>query len=380
LLGCLFNDDPLENVKDMITHFLEKALINSSLDVYFANAYFLRVLERQDHLSIGCQLLRIISKAIRRIDIPDLLHGDINLALSIIQPMLSQLFSEEFFELIVSKKLPSSSFLHKAINHYDGNPNAIMTSLHALCSRMELNWEEETLIDLINYIGLSNRFVRPHIMKNLINEVLYNLLKARSSVSEELYALMDELYYQLETIVYHEALRRIQDHEHLVGLANGLTENSSPDFQLKLHAIAGHQEVPLLNLCLRLVSLNQLDDVDHVEWLYSNMQTIHCLRDQDAGNNPDELTTCNLLAQFARRVEVKLRIRLTDAQLISALLLCESHGNFKGKILEVKTGQGKSLIVLAAAFTMTQQGKKVDVITSSHDLAQRDARAYDSFM
>lgn len=79
-------------------------------------------------------------------------------------------------------------------------------------------------------------------------------------------------------------------------------------------------------------------------------------------------------------VFLKRKFRLRDTQKLSVLILL---GNAKSSLLQVSTGEGKSLIVVATAIIKALQGEKVDIITSSSVLAKRDALAnkdiYDFF-
>ena len=59
-----------------------------------------------------------------------------------------------------------------------------------------------------------------------------------------------------------------------------------------------------------------------------------------------------------------------DAQMLSVLLSLQGD---KGRLLEVSTGEGKTLIVAMLAILKAMSGKTVDIVTSSTVLAQRDA-------
>lgn len=65
-------------------------------------------------------------------------------------------------------------------------------------------------------------------------------------------------------------------------------------------------------------------------------------------------------------------------QIIALLLLLNNNKN-KGLIAEVKTGEGKSLIIMFLATLKALKGKKVDIITSSPVLAERDSKQNQQF-
>lgn len=85
----------------------------------------------------------------------------------------------------------------------------------------------------------------------------------------------------------------------------------------------------------------------------------------------------NLLAEaisvVAQANKLVTKHTLRDTQIISTLLLLNSEKNL-GRLLQVSTGEGKSTIVSIFAILQALRGHKVDIITSSPILAERDAK------
>nr|XP_049465269.1 uncharacterized protein LOC125906394 isoform X1 [Anopheles coluzzii]XP_049465270.1 uncharacterized protein LOC125906394 isoform X1 [Anopheles coluzzii]XP_049465271.1 uncharacterized protein LOC125906394 isoform X1 [Anopheles coluzzii] len=77
-----------------------------------------------------------------------------------------------------------------------------------------------------------------------------------------------------------------------------------------------------------------------------------------------------MLAVIDRAIELKRGFKLRDTQLLTILALLV---NDNSTLAQVSTGEGKSLIVVATAIIKALLGEKVDIITSSSVLAQRDA-------
>ena len=66
-------------------------------------------------------------------------------------------------------------------------------------------------------------------------------------------------------------------------------------------------------------------------------------------------------------------------QLVSLSLLVLTSEKQRGRLLEIATGEGKSCIVAMFAVIMAKRNQKVDIITSSPVLAERDAEEWASF-
>ena len=64
---------------------------------------------------------------------------------------------------------------------------------------------------------------------------------------------------------------------------------------------------------------------------------------------------------------------------IISLLFMIYHNNSNGLMEEVRTGEGKSLIIMFEATLKALEGKKIDILTSSPVLAERDSKMFKTF-
>lgn len=93
--------------------------------------------------------------------------------------------------------------------------------------------------------------------------------------------------------------------------------------------------------------------------------------------SPENLLT--LLAIGRQALCYKYKILPYNTQIITVLALLNYGANLKGRIAQVKTGDGKSTIIALMAFVQLCQGKTVDIVSSSRYLAERDADKYSPF-
>ena len=68
-----------------------------------------------------------------------------------------------------------------------------------------------------------------------------------------------------------------------------------------------------------------------------------------------------------------------NTQLMSYCLLLPQRTNKKGRLLEILTGEGKSRVIAMVAATYALLGRKVDIVTSSAVLSQRDEEEWRTF-
>lgn len=78
-----------------------------------------------------------------------------------------------------------------------------------------------------------------------------------------------------------------------------------------------------------------------------------------------------------RVIELEFHFILGEIQIISLIIyIVNNHNN--GLIEEIKTGEGKYLIITLLAIIHCLDGKKVDILTSSSVLAERDSLELDN--
>ncbi len=92
----------------------------------------------------------------------------------------------------------------------------------------------------------------------------------------------------------------------------------------------------------------------------------------------DESALPEILALIRKAVKLELQWEPWDTQLFAVLLFLHSDSN-KGRLIEIATGEGKSLIIAMLAVIRALQGEKVDIVTSQAELARRDSATYKKF-
>lgn len=107
---------------------------------------------------------------------------------------------------------------------------------------------------------------------------------------------------------------------------------------------------------------------------YSEEDVKIWLKDNITENEPnsDDGWIIERLAIISRIFQLKLKTPLRHTQIVSILTLWHNHHNH-GVLIEIGTGEGKTFIGIAFAILKCLNNERVDIITSSKVLAERDA-------
>lgn len=86
-----------------------------------------------------------------------------------------------------------------------------------------------------------------------------------------------------------------------------------------------------------------------------------------------------LIAIAREAIRITFGISPYSTQVLALLGILNHPDLLKGRIAQVRTGEGKSVITTMLAFYNACQGRTVDIISSSRYLAQRDQEKYENF-
>ena len=89
-------------------------------------------------------------------------------------------------------------------------------------------------------------------------------------------------------------------------------------------------------------------------------------RKKDLGSISEEISC------IFKKIKDKYAINPYPVQVMTVLRLSDEILNQKNTIAEVKTGEGKSFIIAVLALVLSKYGHKVDIVTSTEELAWRD--------
>lgn len=91
-------------------------------------------------------------------------------------------------------------------------------------------------------------------------------------------------------------------------------------------------------------------------------------------NIPEKIKSSenDLIALIIKDIEQIKEFTIRDSQIFSLLVLLNKENN-RGKITQILTGEGKTIIIILLAIFMVLKGHKVDIVTSNPVLAIRDS-------
>ena len=129
-----------------------------------------------------------------------------------------------------------------------------------------------------------------------------------------------------------------------------------------------YHQIDLYNEELNILK-NKIKDLNFKEWKSKNEEIL--LNNDSRGR---VFALFNLINRQLQKLPEEKKYDIRPIQLISILILSKQNQRGAGKFLQINTGEGKSLIIQFFASYLAVQGKKVDIVTSSSVLADKDAK------
>ncbi len=172
-------------------------------------------------------------------------------------------------------------------------------------------------------------------------------------------------------------------------LAETASQIPDEDFHAVLERFSGKD--PMVSYPLKEAELAGVSEqYQHIQgycrkWKQASLKELvrmsHALRDKAKECPLSNKDVEKLLAIGWLALKKKFGIKAHSTQLIAllGLLKGEKNEDLKGRIAQIKTGEGKSIIIALMAFTLAMQCRAVDIVSSSQYLAIRDQRKYSGF-
>ncbi|CAF4464266.1 unnamed protein product [Rotaria sp. Silwood2] len=264
--------------------------------------------------------------------------------------------TEQFFSLASSLTMSTSTW-HKLLSEesLEEYQTRLLTNLEEL---YQLKW------DKLSVESLRNTFTNSENFSNL------------SSIKKALFVI--------ETIV----VNRISIKSHIERIINNITKSSPNRWMNELNKIVNEQNKSksLKKLLEELGEVNSFINLDNLEQQYKKVmkyyekETIR-MTSFDIQTQQNYIDEYYKIAVIIQAVYIFKQVRPRDIQILSLLLFIENERKKRGRLAQIRTGEGKSIIVamLAVYLSLESSKKYVDIITTSEILAQRDTQEFASF-
>ena len=175
-------------------------------------------------------------------------------------------------------------------------------------------------------------------------------------------------------IPFNQVIPFDKDNLHKLGVRNfnSFTYDRNIDELLEEHKKLLKEKEMFLNMQNYNVIISQrVNNIKELTTYYKNKK----IR-KDTINNPENIFLKNkdddLIAIENNGIKKIKNYELKDSQIYSLLVLLNKKQN-KGKIAQILTGEGKTIIINCLAIIMVLKGHKVDIVTSNPILAKRDS-------
>ncbi|CAF1533311.1 unnamed protein product, partial [Rotaria sordida] len=253
------------------------------------------------------------------------------------------------------------------------------------------NWNFEQLNEIFSKLKISDNVEKRVKEENFLYvlEILsqYKISPTPENQEKVLLALNkppEKWLREVNRLTVESNFSKIREIRSAAGLIEELGNINSNDEDLKnfmrIHLLEIIEKIKSSDLISRVLDNTIKDQSIYIaQWTEEQIrQWAHIVKE-----NVDYWTKINdftieALAVIKQANFLHTKFHLTDAQILSCLISLNANVD-KGRLLQIGTGEGKSTIISVLAVIHALKGKKVDIITSSPVLAERDAKEKEKF-
>ena len=250
-----------------------------------------------------------------------------------------------------------------------------------------------------------------------LNEINYIFLLFKKVISNNEFTQLDIIHSLISTLILYPNFLKERDadkrkrkeeeleeffDQYLIKVNNNYIfddkKNTALDFYLKISSDKNYNESTELNVPEIFQSLkinNSNISEEHINAINSHLEIVHSVMNNliyktyDKTkfqkwtkeelpkleiNNPNKVTG-SILGMISLAIKKTRGYYLRNTQIIAILLFIYKDPK-KGLIEEISTGEGKSCIISSLSIYFALKKKKVDIISSSYTLAQRDSEEF----
>lgn len=230
---------------------------------------------------------------------------------------------------------------------------------HQKSSNINFDEVKRLFEDLFNKHGIKLRKMMEILQENKLDLVNVNLKTFLANFNTGKWLLGDHIFAILRKNPVNQWIKKIdeyftsekelRDAEKIADIIKN-NDDTSPNIKEKVDNI----KAQVKEISKYFKKFDKYNEYEIQEW-------IRCQ------SSPSQT---ELLALISKVFKLKIGFPLRDTQLISVLTMCNSND---GVLMQVSTGEGKTFIGVAFAVLKVLQQQKIDIVTSSSVLAERDA-------
>jgi hypothetical protein len=171
-----------------------------------------------------------------------------------------------------------------------------------------------------------------------------------------------------------QLMRGKESNQSIAHLLSDATDNPILVESIENIKLAKKQRVPLLKATDHTEISLQFVSKPISEWLEQDIQDwSKYVKDNCENKDYFNSNRSAVLAIIARAAKLVYGNKPYDTQYAALLIYLDAKDQQKSRLGQIATGQGKSLIITMYATMLALTGEKVDIVTSSNILAERDA-------